>query len=52
MISPVNEEEVMEVDKPVIEDRGDTLWLTKQLPLLPHFKVARAQVNGILTLIV
>ncbi|BES89143.1 integrator complex subunit [Nesidiocoris tenuis] len=46
VISPINEDEVMDVDR----DKGscsvkdDPSWLTEQLPQLPHFDAARPQI--------
>ncbi|KAL1124337.1 hypothetical protein AAG570_000966 [Ranatra chinensis] len=40
VISPLSEEEGMETDK----NKDDTSWLTQQLPILPHFKIARTQI--------
>lgn len=43
VLKTVSDEEVMETDKPV-EVKDDASWLVKQLPMLPHFTIAKSQV--------
>uniref|UniRef100_T1HRR4 DUF3677 domain-containing protein n=1 Tax=Rhodnius prolixus TaxID=13249 RepID=T1HRR4_RHOPR len=42
VISPIIDEE--DIEKNVVDNKEDPSWLTKQLPMLPHFNTARPQV--------